>query len=125
MASDLRDHGRDCSLSECLRVQRAALQEGARSESACSDAVRGTLQGRTACRSGDFRRACQFRGDQVPKRAAPYGLIGRVTGSLRPKHAPGAGTGAPPDITVAQVVRKDVPIYGEWICTLDGFAHAD
>jgi hypothetical protein len=52
-------------------------------------------------------------------------LIGRLTCSLRQKYAPGAGTGALPDVIVAQLEQKDVPIYGEWICTWDVLAHAD
>jgi RND family efflux transporter MFP subunit len=34
------------------------------------------------------------------------------------------GAGAP-DVQVVQVEQKDVPIYGEWIGTLDGFVNAD
>ena len=52
-------------------------------------------------------------------------VIGLVAGALRPKRASGAGTGTPPDVMVAQVKQKDVPIYGEWIGTLDGFVNAD
>jgi membrane fusion protein, multidrug efflux system len=36
-----------------------------------------------------------------------------------------AGQGGPPDVAVAQVEQKDIPIYGEWIGTLDGFTNAD
>jgi len=36
-------------------------------------------------------------------------------------HAPQAG---PPDVLVADVVQKDVPIYGDWIGTLDGMVNA-
>jgi len=36
-----------------------------------------------------------------------------------------AGQGGPPDVQVAQVEQKDIPIYGEWIGTLDGFTNAD
>jgi len=32
---------------------------------------------------------------------------------------------APPDVEVIQVQQKDVPIYGEWIGTLDGMVNAD
>ncbi len=39
------------------------------------------------------------------------------------KHA--AGSGGAPDVEVVQVEQKDVPIYGEWIGTLDGFTNAD
>jgi RND family efflux transporter MFP subunit len=35
-----------------------------------------------------------------------------------------SGPGAP-DVAVVQVEQKDVPIYGEWIGTLDGFTNAD
>src|SRR5690242_19049510 len=31
----------------------------------------------------------------------------------------------PPDVEVVQVEQKDVPIYGEWIGTLDGMVNAD
>jgi RND family efflux transporter MFP subunit len=41
------------------------------------------------------------------------------------KHAAGSGQGNPPDVMVAQVEQKDVPIFGEWIGTLDGFTNAD
>jgi membrane fusion protein, multidrug efflux system len=35
------------------------------------------------------------------------------------------GQGNPPDVQVVQVEQKDIPIYGEWIGTLDGFTNAD
>jgi membrane fusion protein, multidrug efflux system len=52
-------------------------------------------------------------------------VIVLIVGALRPKHASGAATVAPPDVMVAQVEQRDVPIYGEWIGTLDGFVNAD
>ncbi|MFY9584424.1 MAG: efflux RND transporter periplasmic adaptor subunit [Candidatus Acidiferrales bacterium] len=52
-------------------------------------------------------------------------VIALIVGALRPKHSPGAGTGAPPDIMVAQVEQRDVPIYREWIGTLEGYVNAD
>jgi len=52
-------------------------------------------------------------------------VIALIVVALRPKHASGEGTGAPPDVMVAQVEQKDVPIYGEWIGTLDGLTNAD
>ena len=52
-------------------------------------------------------------------------VIGLLVGALRPKRASGAGTGTPPDVMVAQVEQRDVPIYSEWIGTLDGFVNAD
>ena len=52
-------------------------------------------------------------------------VIALIVGALCPKHASGAGTGAPPDVMVAQVEQKDVPIYSDWIGTLDGLTNAD
>jgi len=52
-------------------------------------------------------------------------VIGLVIGATRPKHASGPQPGASPDVEVVQVQQKDVPIYGEWIGTLDGFTNAD
>ena len=45
-----------------------------------------------------------------------------VVGGCKPAlHAPGMGS---PDVLVMDVVQKDVPIYGDWIGTLDGFVNA-
>jgi RND family efflux transporter MFP subunit len=52
-------------------------------------------------------------------------VIALIVGALRPKQASGAGTGAPPDVMVAQVEQRDVPIYREWIGTLEGYINAD
>jgi RND family efflux transporter MFP subunit len=52
-------------------------------------------------------------------------VIAVVVGAMRPKRAAGNGPVNPPDVAVAQVEQKDVPIYGEWIGTLDGFVNAD
>src|SRR5258708_1194469 len=52
-------------------------------------------------------------------------VIGLVIGATRPKHTSGPQPGASPDVLVVQVEQKDVPIYGEWIGTLDGFTNAD
>ena len=51
--------------------------------------------------------------------------IAVIVGVVRPsKHALGAPS-ATPDVEVVQVEQKDVPIYGEWIGTLDGLVNAD
>ena len=52
-------------------------------------------------------------------------VIGLIIGAVRPKHVAGAQPGAPTDVEVVQVEQKDVPIYGEWIGTLDGLTNAD
>lgn len=51
--------------------------------------------------------------------------IGLIVGAIYPKHVSGAQQGATPDVEVVQVEQKDVPIFGEWIGTLDGFTNAD
>jgi membrane fusion protein, multidrug efflux system len=52
-------------------------------------------------------------------------VIGLVIEAVRPKHVSGAQSGSSPDVEVLEVEQKDVPIYGEWIGTLDGFTNAD
>jgi RND family efflux transporter MFP subunit len=52
-------------------------------------------------------------------------VLSILVGAMRPKHASGAQPGGSPDVEVVQVEQKDVPIYGEWIGTLDGFTNAD
>src|SRR3984957_8954230 len=52
-------------------------------------------------------------------------VIGLIIGALRPKHASGAGTAAPPEVMVAQVEQKDVDLYSEWIGTLAGEVNAN
>jgi len=52
-------------------------------------------------------------------------VIGLIIGAVRPSHVAGAHAGAPPEVEVVQVEQKDVPIFGEWIGTLDGFTNAD
>jgi len=51
-------------------------------------------------------------------------IVGLVIGAVRPKHVSGAA-GAPAEVEVVQVEQRDVPIYGEWIGTLDGLTNAD
>lgn len=52
-------------------------------------------------------------------------VIGLIIGAIYPKHVTGAQPGPTPDVEVVQVEQKDVPIFGEWIGTLDGFTNAD
>jgi RND family efflux transporter MFP subunit len=51
-------------------------------------------------------------------------VVGLILGAMRPKRVSGA-PGASPDVEVVEVQQKDVPIFGEWIGTLDGFTNAD
>ena len=55
-------------------------------------------------------------------------LIGAIVAARRPsKQASAAPASAPPApvVEVVQVAQEDVPIYGEWIGTLDGLVNAD
>jgi RND family efflux transporter MFP subunit len=53
-------------------------------------------------------------------------VIGLIIGAVRPsKHALGAMAGATPDVEVVKVQQEDVPIYAEYIGTLDGLVNAD
>ncbi len=52
-------------------------------------------------------------------------VLALIVGAVRPyKHAMGAPPGTP-DVEVVQVQKEDVPIYAEWIGTLDGLVDAD
>ena len=52
-------------------------------------------------------------------------VIGLIVGAVRPsKQAMGAPTGAA-DVAVVKVVQEDVPIFGQWIGTLDGLVNAN
>jgi RND family efflux transporter MFP subunit len=68
---------------------------------------------------------------QVQKRFLLFGgvlgliVLALIVGALRPyKRAMGAPPSTP-DVEVAQVQKEDIPIYGEWIGTLDGLVNAD
>lgn len=52
-------------------------------------------------------------------------VIALIIGAIRPKKVSGAGSAAPLEVQVVQVDQRDVPIYGEWIGTLDGLVNAD
>jgi len=52
-------------------------------------------------------------------------VLSVIVGALRPKRVSGAPSGASPEVEVVQVEQKDVPIYHEWIGTLDGMTNAD
>jgi membrane fusion protein (multidrug efflux system) len=52
--------------------------------------------------------------------------VGLIIGAIRPyQHALGAASVLPPTVEVVQVEKEDVPIYAEWIGTLDGLVNAD
>ena len=51
--------------------------------------------------------------------------LGLIVGAVYPKRVSGALPNTRPDVEVVQVEQKDVPIFGEWIGTLDGLVNAD
>jgi RND family efflux transporter MFP subunit len=53
------------------------------------------------------------------------GVIALIAGAVHPLRKASTAATAPPIVEVVQVEQKDVPIYGEWIGTLDGFVNAD
>lgn len=52
-------------------------------------------------------------------------VISLSFGAACTTHGSGQQPGGTPDVEVAQVEQRDVPIYGEWIGTLDGLTNAD
>lgn len=66
-----------------------------------------------------------FRGKLLLGGAIGLVAVAIVVGVIRPKRASGVAAGSPPEVVIAQVEQRDVPIYGEWIGTLDGFVNAD
>jgi RND family efflux transporter MFP subunit len=51
--------------------------------------------------------------------------LGLIVGAMRPRRVSGAPPSVSPDVEVAQVEQKDVPIFREWMGTLDGSTNAD
>lgn len=52
-------------------------------------------------------------------------VIALIIGAVRPKGVSGAATAPPPIVQIVEVEQKDIPIYAEWIGTLDGLVNAD
>jgi membrane fusion protein (multidrug efflux system) len=74
----------------------------------------------------------QINGKMLPRRYLLGGgvflllIFGLIVGAIHPyKHALGSTPQALPDVEVLQVQQEDIPIYGEWIGTLDGLVNAD
>lgn len=74
----------------------------------------------------------QINLSMVPKRYLLGGgalfllIVGLVIGAVHPyKHAIGSQTVALPDVEVVKVLQENVPIYHEYIGTLDGLVNAD
>jgi membrane fusion protein (multidrug efflux system) len=52
-------------------------------------------------------------------------VVALIIGFIRPNSTSGATSAAPVEVQVVEVQQRDVPIYAEWIGTLDGFTNAD
>jgi membrane fusion protein (multidrug efflux system) len=52
-------------------------------------------------------------------------VIALVVGAVRPSSKALGAQSSTPDVEVVQVEKKDVPIYAEWIGSLDGLVNAD
>ena len=75
--------------------------------------VIGRQEGRKLMKRVEFRRNAMnslLRHSLVVGGALCLIVIALIVGALRPKHASGAGTAAPPEVMVAQVEQKDVPL---------------
>src|SRR5215813_3904184 len=57
--------------------------------------------------------------------AACVVLIAIVVGAGESSKKPATPAPSPVDVEIVQVLQRDVPIYGEWIGTLDGMVDAD
>jgi len=87
-----------------------------------------TLQGRRLCAMDMLRHRCP-----IAIRSLPGGVVSRlVLGLLLATVSSAVGcvstNAAPaipgPEVEVASVVQKDVPIFSEWVATLDGYVNA-
>lgn len=53
------------------------------------------------------------------------GLALLLSGCIETRATTSASSPAPPEVGVSAVIQKDVPIYGDWVATLDGFVNAN
>jgi membrane fusion protein (multidrug efflux system) len=52
-------------------------------------------------------------------------VVGLIIGAVRPWKSALGAPNVTPDVEVTEVEQRDVPVYGEWIGTLDGLVNAD
>jgi RND family efflux transporter MFP subunit len=87
-----------------------------------------TLQGRRPCEMDMLRRRCPaaFRG--LPCGVVSRLFLGLLLATVSSTVGCGSTNAAPaipaPEVEVASVVQKDVPIFSEWVATLDGYVNA-
>src|SRR5579872_3382797 len=74
-------------------------------------------------RASHFSYKTEFGSLQRFARLAMIAALGLLPAGCSTKTASAAAP-APPNVSVASVEQRDVPVYHEWISTLDGFVNA-
>ena len=64
-----------------------------------------------------------FTHSYINRKALVGGLLGLLLAGCAEKQA--AGPPPPPDVQVAEVEQRDVPVYGEWVAQLNGPVNSD
>src|SRR5437868_6467208 len=84
-------------------------------------------ESKTNLTGGIFRSVCNTRMKQKLARAAALAcMLVALFAAVGCSKAKATGPPpSPPEVEVAQVEQRDVPIYNEWIGTLDGLVNAD
>ena len=87
-----------------------------------------TLQGRRPCEMSILRHRCPAAVRSLRRRAVSRLVLALLLAMVSSSVGCGNTNAAPaipvPEVEVASVVQKDVPIYSEWVATLDGYVNA-
>src|SRR6266481_2705582 len=87
-----------------------------------------TLQGGGLSEMDVLRHPCRPAIRSLPVRAGSRVVLGILLATLSSALGCGKTNAAPvisiPEVEVASVVKKDVPIFSEWVATLDGYVNA-
>src|SRR6266481_2723442 len=87
-----------------------------------------TLQGGGLSEMDALRHPCRPAIRSLPVRAGSRVVLGILLATLSSALGCGKTNAAPvisiPEVQVASVVQKDVPIFSEWVATLDGYVNA-
>jgi len=87
-----------------------------------------TLQGGGLSEMDALRHPCRPAIRSLPVRAGSRVVLGILLAALSSALGCGKTNAAPaisiPEVQVASVVQKDVPIFSEWVATLDGYVNA-
>ena len=87
-----------------------------------------TLQGQGPCEMDMLRHRCPVAVRSLPCEAVSRLVLALLVAMLSSAVGCGNTNAAPaipiPEVEVASVVQKDVPIFSEWVATLDGYVNA-